>query len=244
MKTSLLTHRQKGFTLIELIVVIAILGVLSGIAYPVYITIQKNAARSAAEKVCMDIVEGVTRYAQDNNSMLPYDPEMAQPDDEDQVRLSTVEGQDARLVEILTNRETDDENRLNYNRETYMRSDEKQDNKKTDGLYVTDTGVSLYDPWGLPYHIVLCVEEEGCIDPYTMKRLRGKKCLAYSLGPDKLGAAPDESDARSSHRKDRKDKKAKKDKKGKKSSKSGSSVSDDEFAEQIEDNVYSWKKVS
>ncbi len=243
MKTSPRTYRQKGFTLIELIVVIAILGVLSGIAYPVYITIQKNAARSAAEKVCMDIVEGVTRYAQDNNSMLPYDPEMAQPDDEDQIKLSTLEGQDARLVEILTNRETDDENRLNYSRDTYLRSDEKQDGEKADGLYVTDTGVNLYDPWGMPYHIVLCVEEEGCIDPYTSKRLRGKKCLVYSLGPDKLGAAPDDTPARSS-KKDKKGKKDKKDKKGKKAPKSGSSVSDEDFAEQIEDNVYSWKKSS
>ncbi len=235
MKISPFTSGRKGFTLIELLIAIAILGVLGGIAYPVYISISKNAARTAAEKVCTDIVNGVDNFTRDHNGMLPCDPDMARPDDNDQIRLATVAGQDARLIEILTNREIDDDTRQNHNRSTYLRSDEKQDTKNSDGLYVTDQGVSLYDPWGNPYYIVLCMEEEGCIDPYTFKRLRGKTCLAYSLGPDKEGAAPERRTSKSGKR----DKRGKKDKKAEKAQAAAAQA---DLAETIEDNVYSWKK--
>ncbi len=240
MKSALLSRKAKGFTLIELIIVIGILAVLSSIAYPTYISISENAKRTAVEKVCIDIVTGVERYAQDNNSALPYDNDMAKPDRDDQIFLDTAEGKDARLVEILTNRETDDDNRLNASRDTYLRSDEKQDGAKRDGLYVDATSgeVSLYDTWGEPYHVILCEEQEGCIDPFTQKRFRGKQCFVYSTGPDMEGVAE-----RSRSRSSGKNTKGK-NRQTSKERKAAAAAAADAYKETLEDNVYSWKKKS
>ncbi len=241
MKSAFLSHQRKGFTLIELIIVIAILAILAGISYPVYMAIAKNAERTAAEKSCTDIVEGVTRYSQDQNGALPYDGSMVKPDSDDQIRLITSEGRDARLVEVLTNREKDDDNRLNTSRDTYLRSDEKEE--KRDGLYidpVTDE-INLFDPWGSPFYVILCEEQEGCIDPFTQKRYRGKNCFVFSLGADKEGLPESFSTGKKSGKK-ASSKKDKKSKKSKKEAKAAAAADQEALEEAMEDNVYSWKK--
>ncbi len=236
MKSYLLTRKPKGFTLIELIIVIGILAVLGSIAYPTYISISQNAHRAAAEKVCADIATGVERFAQDNNTALPYDNHKVRVSADDQIFLESAEGKDGRLIEILTNREQDDDNRINTSRDTYLRSDEKQDTDKRDGLYVDAASgtVSLYDRWGEPYYIILCEEQEGCADPFTGKRFRGKHCFVYSTGPDKTGAA-----AAPAARKAKKGKKM-----NKKEKQAAAAAAREAMQEAIEDNVYSWKKKS
>lgn len=225
MKKSFLPRSRKGFTLIELIIVIAILATLASIAYPTYMSIQDNAKGTAAKKACLDIVEGVTRFSQDNNGMLPYDSNEAEPDKKDQIYLETSAGNDARLIQILTNREEDDDTRINVSRDTYLRSDEQE--KPFDGLFIDSSdGINFYDPWGHAYQVVLCEEEKGCIDPFNAKkRLRGKKCLVYSLGSDGEGMGATSSVKSSA-----------------KPAKGEAAAAAAEAAEEaIEDNIYSWK---
>lgn len=228
MKITLSPRFSKGFTLIELIIVIGILATLAGIAYPTYMSIQENAGRTAARKVCTDIVAAVESFKQDNNGMLPYNSEMVEPDDKDQMYLTTTAGEDADLIKVLTNREDDDaERRLNSTHDIYLRSDEQE--QPRDGLFADATGeISFYDPWGKPYHIVLCEEDTGAVDPFTSRRYRGKNCLVYSTGPDMEGVATPAPA--------KKNKKAK----GKKAAEAAAAAAELQ-EEAIEDNVYSWK---
>ena len=50
MKTRLLTPRSKGFTLIEVLVVIAIIALLAGVSYSIY----SHATETAARTRCTD----------------------------------------------------------------------------------------------------------------------------------------------------------------------------------------------
>ncbi len=228
MDTSYISHRSKGFTLIELIVVIAILATLASIAYPTYMSFMDDAKRTSSAKTCADIVEAVTRFRQDNNGLLPYAVDAVKPDNDDQIFLTTADGEDADMLKILTNREDDEDNRVNSLKEYYLKSTEVEE--PVDGLYTNpDNGeLGLYDPWGKPYYVVLCEEESGCLDPFAKKkRLRNKPCIVYGLGPDGMGVA-----------------KRGKGSKSKSASKEEAEIAAEEEADAILDNVYSWKKVS
>ncbi len=231
MKNTLSPRSAKGFTLIELIIVIAILATLAGIAYPTYMSIQENAGRTAAKKVCTDIVSAVESFKQDNNGMLPYNADMVEPDDDDQMFLTTAAGEDADLIKVLTNREDDDaERRLNSTRDIYLRSDEQE--QPREGLYVNETGeISFFDPWGKPYYVVLCEEDAGAKDPFTSRRYRGKNCLVYSTGPDQEGVASTATAKPAKTTKGKKDKKAA----------AAAAAAAELLEEALEDNVYSWK---
>lgn len=244
MKISLSPRSAKGFTLIELIIVIAILATLSSIAYPTYMSIQANAARTAAKKSCTDIVSAVENFKQDNDGWLPYNTTMVTPDDNDQMYLSTTAGDDGDMIKILTNREGDDaERRMNTTRSIYLRADEQEQPKE--GLYLDDAGdLHFYDAWGKPFYIVLCEEEAGAMDPFTTRRYRGKNCLVYSTGPDGEGVAPtgDSGSSDSSEKKGKKGKKGKKmSKKQKQAAAEAAAAAAELMAEALEDNVYSWK---
>lgn len=226
MKSTYVSRHFRGFTLLELIVVIMILATLGGIAYPTIMGFQENARIASANKTCMDIVAGVAQFKQDHNGVLPYLADRARPDRDDQVYLTTLPGKDATLLAVLTGYE-DSTNKLNINNEAYIKPTKA--NEQRDGLYGEDGDtLGLYDPWGKPYYIVLSESMNGCKDPFTGKTVRREQCLVYSTGPDGDGAAPAHA--------------------GRKRSKARTHAQKAAAAEAAEDaiidNIYSWKKTT
>jgi type IV pilus assembly protein PilE len=61
-------RQDRGFTLIELMLVVAIIGILASIAYPAYMNYVRQAARSDAKAVLMETAQFMERYYTTNNT--------------------------------------------------------------------------------------------------------------------------------------------------------------------------------
>jgi type IV pilus assembly protein PilE len=62
------TRRSSGFTLIELMVAVAIVGILAGIAYPSYMDHVRKGNRAAAQAFMMEAAGAQQRYLMNNRS--------------------------------------------------------------------------------------------------------------------------------------------------------------------------------
>jgi len=60
--------RQRGFTLVELMVVLAIVGILGGIAYPSYVNHVIKSNRTAAQAHLLDLAQREQQYLADNRA--------------------------------------------------------------------------------------------------------------------------------------------------------------------------------
>jgi len=68
------TSANRAFTLIEILVVVAIIGILAAILFPVFARVRENARRSSCASNMKQIGLGLIQYSQDYNERLPVTP--------------------------------------------------------------------------------------------------------------------------------------------------------------------------
>ena len=64
------TRRNRGFTLVELMIAVAVIGILVAIAYPSYREYLKRSNRSAAQSLMLDLANREQQYLLDNRAFL------------------------------------------------------------------------------------------------------------------------------------------------------------------------------
>jgi prepilin-type N-terminal cleavage/methylation domain-containing protein len=78
----MLNRNAKGFTLIELMIVIAIIGILAAIAIPNFLTYRNKAYCSKAETDAQNIVAALASYFADpNRTQIPTLPQLTKLED-------------------------------------------------------------------------------------------------------------------------------------------------------------------
>lgn len=70
-------HSNRGFTLIELMIVVAIIGILAAIAYPSYDEYIKRGNRTEGQAFLSDVAARQERYYSQNNAYITADADIA-----------------------------------------------------------------------------------------------------------------------------------------------------------------------
>ena len=91
---------DRGFTMIELLVVVVIIGVLVAIAVPVYLNYRKGAANKSAESDVRGAVSAVEQFYTENGNKYPEETLTENNDGGDASQLALSDDDDAQVITL------------------------------------------------------------------------------------------------------------------------------------------------
>ena len=151
MKSTSLTLRPglkaRGFTLMELLVVMTIIGILAAMVFPVANGVLKKARKSQAQHTAMQLKQAITTYFTEYSRYPVKTSGGASGDVE-------VESNSILMDVILGSDKEAASGGLNPRKISFF-SGRKAKGKKAGVVLTSDGGGELFDPWGNYYHVIL-----------------------------------------------------------------------------------------
>lgn len=181
MKTS--TNPRKGFTLVELLVVITIIVTLMAILIPVVGSAQKKAVALKAKNGCTDLVTSVTGYYNAYN-ILPANSASAPTQD------TEVESTEP-IMSILAGMNINNMNRKETPFGNFEDAKGSSRNNAYAGLWQDNNGAALYDPWrkkaGVRRGYMMLIDYDyntRLNNPFEQGRILPRLVIVWSTGKD------------------------------------------------------------
>ena len=141
------TKASRGFTLVEMLVVIGMIGALAGISFPVYKSIQKKVEKEQVQITFTSVERAVNNFETEYN-YLPYIG-TSYPSEVDWLKAEN--GDVTQLMTVLVAPEDAVSTAMeaNFKRIRFLEAPEPKGTpgKYTSGLLVTNTTATLYRPW-------------------------------------------------------------------------------------------------
>jgi prepilin-type N-terminal cleavage/methylation domain-containing protein len=171
--------RRSGFTLVELLVVVAIIALLAGVALPSFGSIFKKMKREQARTLAIQIGNSIKNYYSEY-SKYPLPPD-----------YSGGEVAPLRTDEILTGTLMGTNLEMNPKKIKYLPDLKSVEPGGGFGLLTSGELITVVDPWGEEYYVYMDADYSGDIDnpdttSTTTKLYQG--VLVFSAGEDKDGS--------------------------------------------------------
>ena len=178
-----LTTPQSGFSLVELMVVITIIGILTSIAIPIGNEVMKRQRRLHATKIAVELRTALTNYYTEYRRFPALDPGSSRDTE------VTTDGSKGLITALMAVPGAEPTLRLNR-RGIQFFSTRPARSHRSPGVVKDGSGYKLNDPWGNPYIIVYDYDNDGQIEAPSLngegKELIPGTVAIWSHGPNQV----------------------------------------------------------